>query len=64
MYNNASSRRLDVGWPQQDGVRPVEVGVHHERRATAQVHVFLPPIRHVVTGPPLHNILDFYIVLL
>lgn len=36
----------------ENGVNAVEIRVYHERRTTAQVHVFLPPIGHVVGGPP------------
>jgi hypothetical protein len=45
-------RRLAEGGLHEEGVDPVEIGVDHERRATPQVDVLLPPIRDVVGGPP------------
>lgn len=36
----------------ENGVDAVEIRVYHERRTAAQIHVLLPPIGHVVGGPP------------
>lgn len=44
--------RLHFGGVHEDGVDAVEVGVDHDGRPTAQVDVFLPPIRDVVRREP------------
>jgi hypothetical protein len=47
------ARRLLSGQSvRHESVDAVEVGVHHKRRATAQIHEFLPPVAHVIGGPP------------
>lgn len=48
----SGSSRLNLSGVHKNGVDAVEIRVDHEGRTTAQVNVLLPPIRHVVGGPP------------
>lgn len=52
VYHGGRPRRLVPFIRHHDRVHAVEIRVYHQRRAASQVHVFFPPIRHVVRGPP------------
>lgn len=48
----SSAGCLIVSWMHHNRVHSVKIRIDHQRRSAAQVNVFLPPIRNVVTGPP------------
>lgn len=51
-YHIGRTSRLDAGEVHENGIRAIEVTVDTEGAATAQIDVLLPPIGHVVRGPP------------
>ncbi|ALC40610.1 CG11777 [Drosophila busckii] len=51
-YNIGGTRRLIVGEIHKDGIGAVEIAIHTQRTATAQINILLPPIGHIVGGPP------------
>ena len=48
----ASSRCLNMGWGDVEHLHGVVVAVNHDRPSAPQVDVFLPPVTHIICGPP------------